>query len=153
MKSKRFLSHEAVTEYINENSIKQNQIVQIIVSGDFVVLFWYEKEEKTTQSKQNDDLFNSYTNNENLLLALRDFEKMRKSIKKPLSTVRAKEMLLTKLDSLSDNEETKIAILNQSILNNWQSVFPLKDNAPMISKDKPISNSFIDLIESGALDE
>lgn len=52
---------------------------------------------------------------------------MRKSIKKPLSTMRAATMLIHSLDKLATNRETKIAILNQSIFRNWQGVFPLKE--------------------------
>lgn len=58
---------------------------------------------------------------------LRDFEDMRKRIKKPLSD-RAKELLLKKLQDLSTNPDTQIEILEQSIFNSWQSVFPLKQN-------------------------
>jgi hypothetical protein len=43
----------------------------------------------------------------------------------------AKKLLLKKLEKLASDEEGKIAILNQSIENGWQGIFPLKgaDNA------------------------
>lgn len=58
--------------------------------------------------------------------ALVEFVKMRKLIKKPL-TDRALRLILSKLDTLASNDGAKISILNQSIVNNWQGVFPLKD--------------------------
>ena len=46
-----------------------------------------------------------------------------------LMSDRAIKTLLNKLDKLSDNEDMKIEILNESIFNNWQSVYPLKENS------------------------
>ena len=52
---------------------------------------------------------------------------MRKSIKKPLTT-RGLELMIKKLNKLSTNVDEQIEILNNSIMNNWQGVFPLKQN-------------------------
>lgn len=60
--------------------------------------------------------------------ALEAFAEMRKTIKKPL-TARAKQMILNKLGKLATDEETQIAILNQSTMNSWQGVFPLSQDA------------------------
>ena len=57
--------------------------------------------------------------------AWKDFKAMRTKIRKPM-TERAEELLIKKLDGLSNNEEEQIAILNQSIMNSWLGVFPLK---------------------------
>lgn len=58
--------------------------------------------------------------------AFKDFEKMRKTIKKPL-TDRAKLMIINKLDKLSNGDvELQNKILNQSIVHCWQDVYPLK---------------------------
>ena len=56
-----------------------------------------------------------------------EFIKMRNKIKKPL-TEKAKELILKKLNKLTDNENDKILILEQSIENSWQGVFPLKES-------------------------
>jgi len=61
----------------------------------------------------------------NFIKAWKDFKAMRKKIRKPM-TERAEELLLNKLDKLSNNEEEQIDILNQSIMNSWLGVFPLK---------------------------
>ena len=73
-------------------------------------------------------MFASYTKNEELLEALEGFVEMRKRIKAPL-TERALSLLLSKLDSLAQDEATKIAIVNQSVENSWRGVFPLKQSA------------------------
>jgi hypothetical protein len=58
-------------------------------------------------------------------IAFEDFMEMRKKIKKPL-TDKARQLILKRLNELSVNEETQIAILNQSTMNCWQGVFELK---------------------------
>jgi hypothetical protein len=72
------------------------------------------------------DLLNQ-VKNESLKVTLQDFLKHRKAIKAPMTT-QAFKMLLTQLGKLSESEEGKIAILNQSILNGWKGVFEIKDN-------------------------
>ena len=57
--------------------------------------------------------------------AFEDFYKHRKSIKAPMGD-NAKKLLKSKLDKLAKTEEDKIAILEQSILNGWKGVFPIK---------------------------
>lgn len=64
---------------------------------------------------------------EALHVAYLDFIEMRKKIKKPM-TDRAIQMLVKKVQGLSNDELTQIAILNQSTLHCWQSVYPLKNS-------------------------
>ena len=65
---------------------------------------------------------------EKFLETYSDFKNMRDDIKKPM-TERAEKILLTKLKKLAgeNNEELAIKILEQSILNNWQDIYPLKE--------------------------
>lgn len=56
------------------------------------------------------------------------FREMRKGIKKPLKED-AEKLIRKKLAEMG-NEETQIAILEQSIMNSWQGVFPLKQDKP-----------------------
>lgn len=73
------------------------------------------------------DVFVSFAgDNQELLNALKDFERMRKDIKKPMSD-RAKTMLISSLEKVAKDAETAIAVLNQSILHCWQTVYPLKE--------------------------
>ena len=60
-----------------------------------------------------------------LLAVLKDFEKMRKSIRKPM-TDRAKQLLVTKLKNEFPPEQWK-SVLEQSIVKCWQDVYPLKE--------------------------
>ena len=65
---------------------------------------------------------------EKFLETYSDFKNMRKNSKKPMIE-RAEKILLTKLKKLTgeNNEELAIKILEQSILNNWQDIYPLKE--------------------------
>ena len=58
------------------------------------------------------------------LKALQEFEQMRLSMKRPLDETSAK-LLLKELDKLTKDEQTKILILEKSILNGWPGVYPL----------------------------
>ena len=60
-----------------------------------------------------------------LLAVLKDFEKMRKSIRKPM-TDRAKQLLVTKLKNEFPPEQWK-SVLEQSIVKCWQDIYPLKE--------------------------
>lgn len=62
----------------------------------------------------------------NVKAKLQGFVDMRRSIKKPM-TARAVELLWAELQRLSSVPEEQCAILDQSILHSWQSVYPLKD--------------------------
>lgn len=68
--------------------------------------------------------------------ALNDFISMRNRIRKPL-TMEAKKRIESKLTTLAgDNEEMKIAILNQSVDHCWQGVFELKEENQVKQEDK-----------------
>ena len=84
-----------------------------------------KKSDKTTTKKGFDSILDDYTQNQKLRETLSDFIKMRKAKKKPM-TDRALSMLLKKLDELSQNEDEKIRILEESILHTWDTVYPLK---------------------------
>jgi len=56
----------------------------------------------------------------------KDFKDMRRKKNKPM-TGRAEELIINELNKLTNDEKTQIAILNQSIMNSWQGVFPLKE--------------------------
>jgi phage replication O-like protein O len=62
---------------------------------------------------------------DNFIKVWKDFKEMRIKIRKPM-TERAGELIINELDKLSNNEDIQIDILNQSIMNSWQGVFPLK---------------------------
>lgn len=89
-------------------------------------------QEDTNKNVKNDknvknNIYSAVDNfsNDNLRQALKDFIEMRKKIKAPM-TDKAFSMLLTELNKLAATDELKIKLLEQSILNNWKSVYPLK---------------------------
>lgn len=78
--------------------------------------------------------------------AMDDFKEYRMKIKKPM-TDRAVQLLYSELNRLSVDDETKIAILNQSIVNGWQGVFALKE--PAAQKNNTADNGgnvFFDML-------
>lgn len=89
------------------------------------------KKEKKQEPKEiklfekEEDIYAGYSNK--FKEAMNEFKKMRKAMKKPLATEKAEKMLLNKLGELATDEETKIRIIEQSILRGWQSVYPLKE--------------------------
>lgn len=92
------------------------------------------KKSKVNKSKVKESILSAKP--EALQLAYLDFIEMRKKIKKPL-TDRALQLIIGKVENLSSDTETQIAILNQSVEHCWQSVYELKDTAK--SKDKKSS--------------
>ena len=84
-----------------------------------------EKESKEKESKVNESKKNTKANLSELEISMNDFVEMRKRIKKPL-TDRAKELLVKKLESMASTEMERVEILNNSIMNSWQGIFPLQ---------------------------
>lgn len=67
--------------------------------------------------------------------AVDEYIKMRKFIKKPM-TDHALELALNNLEKLASSEEEQIAILEQSISNSWQGLFPLKKAETVSNNEK-----------------
>lgn len=83
------------------------------------------KKEKKKKETEFDQLINENFTDEELKNTVYEFIKMRKAIKKPLTT-RGLELMIKKLYSLTTNIDEQIQILNNSIMNNWQGIFALK---------------------------
>ena len=73
-----------------------------------------------------DEIFESKKVSQGLKEAFIEFVKSRKLNGKKM-TSRALELAIDKVRRMSDNESEQIAIINQSIENSWQGLFPLKD--------------------------
>ena len=84
------------------------------------------KKEKENKKSNIDKIIEAYTKNDLLVEAIKDFIKMRSTIKKPL-TDRALKTLLNKLDNIANDDLEKVEILENSIMNCWQGVFELKN--------------------------
>jgi putative lipoprotein len=83
------------------------------------------KKEKCKKEKAAAFSFCGYTQNAELIEALRGFVEMRKKVKAPL-TEHALSLLLRKLDGLGRSDAEKVEIVNQSVMNNWKGFFALK---------------------------
>ena len=85
-----------------------------------------DKDKDKSARTRDADAFTAFAAGDGDLLAvLKDFEKMRKSIRKPM-TDRAKQLLVTKLKNEFPPEQWK-SVLEQSIVKCWQDIYPLKE--------------------------
>ena len=100
----------------------------VVKEGKQPTLVYNEKTNPREKNKKSniDKIIEAYTKNDLLVEAIRDFIKMRSTIKKPL-TDRALKGILNKLDSFAANDLDKVEILENSIMNCWQGVFELKN--------------------------
>lgn len=80
------------------------------------------KNNKNVKNERNNKVFSS---DPDLNQAILDFIAFRKNIKKPM-TDKAVDLMISKLNKLSDSIPEQIEIINQSIMNGWQGVFPLQ---------------------------
>lgn len=94
------------------------------------------KKEKKEKAKTDIDLVIDETNyNDALKEMIYEFIKMRKTIKKPMTTIAVKR-LINKLDKFTNNEKEKIQILDKSIFNSWQDIYPLKEEEKVLLKEE-----------------
>ena len=84
-----------------------------------------KKEDKKTTSY--DSIINESIQDDSVKQEIYEFIKMRKLIKKPM-TDRALKGLISKLNELSSNPVDQAKILERSVINDWQSVYPLPSN-------------------------
>ncbi len=92
---------------------------------------------KEREERKNEDIYRGFGFSDPVIDALVDFEEMRKKIKSPLTSERAIRTLCNKLVKLSGGDERiMVAMLNESISQNWKSVYPLKDDAVIEAADQ-----------------
>jgi predicted phage replisome organizer len=86
-----------------------------------------EKDKEKKRLTEIDELINDNFTDKEIIDTIYEFIKMRKAIKKPLTT-RGLQLMIKKLYSITTDVDEQIEILNNSIMNNWQGIFPLKQN-------------------------
>ena len=100
---------------IKESKVKENKTNKYVAERETLDLSYFSYDEKLNE-------------------AFLEFAKMRERIKKPISTQHTVDLLIKKLKKLStinenmDNDRA-IEVLNQSIMNNWQDLYSLKNNS------------------------
>jgi DNA replication protein DnaD len=77
-------------------------------------------------NNENNDNKLSYCDDPELNKTVISFVAFRKSIKKPMSE-HAVKLMINKLNKMTSDVSEQIEILNQSIMNGWQGIFPLKE--------------------------
>lgn len=123
--------------YQKEKRAKQKRLIkssdESAEKSSDVVALEEEKEKEKEEDKNNkkkkksefDIFIEEHTENLKLKETIYEFIKMRKAIKAPM-TSNALKLMLRKLDNISNNDDEKIEIINNSILNSWKGIFPLK---------------------------
>lgn len=97
-----------------------------------------KKEKKSPSADLEKIIRDNFSDNE-VIDCVKEFIKMRKAIKKPL-TQRGLELMIKKLYGFTTNIDEQIEILNNSIMNNWQGIYPLKKDI----RNSNIKGSFDD---------
>lgn len=82
------------------------------------------KKNKNVKNEKN--VINTYSDNPELNEAILEFVKFRKGIKKPM-TDNAVKLMIGKLNKLTSITSEQIEIINQSIVNGWTGLYPLKE--------------------------
>ena len=123
--------------YQKEKRAKQKRLIkssdESAEKSSDVVALEEEKEKEKEEDKNNkkkkksefDIFIEEHTENLKLKETIYEFIKIRKAIKAPM-TSNALKLMLRKLDNISNNDDEKIEIINNSILNSWKGIFPLK---------------------------
>ena len=147
-----FLSHNKLIEQITNDEYLLNKVPELIGSEtDAAERMRKMRGKRNKVTPQLRDVAKCYTEIEKELelekelekeiektpfeSAIDDFKDYRKKIKAPM-TDKAVQLLYTKLNKLASDDETKIEILNQSIVNGWKGIFPVKTQ-----KQEPESNN------------
>lgn len=87
------------------------------------------KEKKLTDAQEIQKIIDdNFKHNNELYEAYNEFNKMRSKNKKVSNTPYANRKIINELNKMTDDDEEKIAIINQSIINGWGGIFPVKKN-------------------------
>lgn len=129
-----------VNSKANVNSLEEERDIDIEEDKNI------KKEKKKSEF---DAIIQNYTDNEEFQRVIYEFVKMRKAIKAPM-TSNALKLMLKKLDKLETDVYLKVDILEQSIMNSWKGIFPLKKEDTGYKKSNGNNNqsSSIDNLKS-----
>ena len=113
--------------------IRKSDTKKTLITIENYGVYQVPNDTKTTQKHTNNNDNNDnndnntiiYSENASLNETIIAYVEYRKGIKKPMSE-HAVKLMINKLNKLSPDVHTQIEILNQSIMNGWQGIFPLK---------------------------
>ena len=87
------------------------------------------KEKKLTEAQEIQKIIDdNFKYNNELYETYNEFNKMRNKSKKASNTLYANKQIINKLNKMTNDDNEKIEIINQSIINGWIGIFPLKKN-------------------------
>ena len=144
-KVRRVLDLFEIDQQIDRQRSNKNSLVSILNWDKYQIFDQQIDQQATNKRPTTDQQVTTNKNNKNIknikeckeiiysdvpelnetIIAFIDY---RKSIKKPMSD-RAITLLIGKLNKMSNSVQEQIEILNQSILNGWQGIFPLKNDS------------------------
>ena len=144
-KVRRILDLFEIDQQIDRQRSNKNSLVSILNWDKYQIFDQQIDQQPTNKRPTSDQQATTNKNNKNIknikeckeiiysdvpelneaIIAFIDY---RKGIKKPMSD-RAITLLLGKLNKMSNSVQEQIEILNQSILNGWQGIFPLKSDS------------------------
>lgn len=127
---------------------KDNESIDIEIEKDKELETEDKKERKkgTTTFDSVLDSFDYIRDNSDLRNTFLEFIKMRKLIKKPLTDFALKKIINESYKLGGGDTEQIRAIVEQSIMNSWQGVFPLKDNKPVKKTEAQYVNPFTEML-------
>ena len=126
LEKKRISQREYMREYREKQKLLSGKANSNTNSKANVSRSDKEEEKELEKDKKKKKEQKIYSDVPELNQAILSFLEFRKSIKKPM-TDHAVELLFKKLDDMTDSIDEQIEIINQSIVNGWQGVFPLKE--------------------------
>ena len=125
----------APTDDVNDKSMTSQRSQETDIDIDKEIDIEIDKEKR--KKKTNYDEILSSIENDDLRELYLEYIKMRKMIKAPM-TDRALTMLINKVNELEPNSiENQKKLLEIAIINNWKSVYPLKDKTIKGQEPKP----------------
>ena len=126
--------NEYMREYMKDYRAKQKLLTECKTNSKANVSSVEEDKEKDIRNKNKDIKKSSFDSllddisDDELRNLYYEFIDMRKKIKSPITSERALKMLINKVNELEPKDvERKKKMLENAIVNNWKSVYPLKD--------------------------
>ncbi len=111
-----------------------------------------DKKERKKESTY-EALIDTLIADEKVKATVYEFIKMRKLIKKPLTDFALKR-ILNKLLKISSDPKVQIAVLEKSIMNNWQDIYEPQENKKAVNQNSTILDDYRrmqDKIDNGGL--
>ena len=134
-------------EFFTNTVTKDNESIDIEIEKDTELETDGKKERKASTFDAVLDSFDYIRDNSDLRNTFLEFIKMRKLIKKPLTDFALKKIINESYKLGGGDTEQIRAIVEQSVMNSWQGVFPLKENRTVSKTDFKYVNPFTELLK------